>query len=306
MNGWVLVELGKEGQVVEWHRTKPEALVGIWETNEGRVRSVVEQFCTWIDGRQSPVTLLHGQLMVNGWSAVKVTPDAVKWQLRDKVMEWKRCRPEVLNGAWRCADGVWCSVIDGMCRFSDGSLSFPIKLSEGWLRLNTWTVTTLTWTVVTWQDNERTLEWRRPQLEDLSGVWWNTATVRVHVSDGVCSFSPESAPSPILLQEGRLCLNGWRVDQILQDQSVVVWQKGSETLRWFREGSTAESSSGHTQAKRKALSSGSECTLCLHATPEVALDPCGHVATCLACSAELSSCPVCRKQINKRLRVFFP
>ncbi|KAF4525547.1 hypothetical protein B566_EDAN012954 [Ephemera danica] len=38
----------------------------------------------------------------------------------------------------------------------------------------------------------------------------------------------------------------------------------------------------------------------------VVLLPCSHMATCIECSSQLSSCPICRTKINAYVRVFLP
>lgn len=46
------------------------------------------------------------------------------------------------------------------------------------------------------------------------------------------------------------------------------------------------------------------CVICLEEAQQTALDPCGHVCMCLACSAAVKDCPVCRAPIEKSLRIF--
>merc|ERR1712008_242049 len=36
------------------------------------------------------------------------------------------------------------------------------------------------------------------------------------------------------------------------------------------------------------------CVICLEGAQETALDPCGHICLCLACSAAVKNCPMCR------------
>jgi len=46
------------------------------------------------------------------------------------------------------------------------------------------------------------------------------------------------------------------------------------------------------------------CAVCWSKAPEVAFDPCGHVCACRQCAASLTSCPLCRGNISKRLRIY--
>jgi len=47
------------------------------------------------------------------------------------------------------------------------------------------------------------------------------------------------------------------------------------------------------------------CSVCWEASCSIAFN-CGHVCTCGRCSTGLTSCPVCRTKIKRRLRVYFP
>ncbi|KAF5398325.1 hypothetical protein PHET_08185 [Paragonimus heterotremus] len=47
------------------------------------------------------------------------------------------------------------------------------------------------------------------------------------------------------------------------------------------------------------------CCVCLNAVPDCALDPCGHVAMCYECAVGLTDCPVCRRHVQRVLRIYF-
>ncbi|KAF6775601.1 hypothetical protein AHF37_05449 [Paragonimus kellicotti] len=47
------------------------------------------------------------------------------------------------------------------------------------------------------------------------------------------------------------------------------------------------------------------CCVCLNAVPDCALDPCGHVAMCYNCAVGLTDCPVCRRHVQRVLRIYF-
>ncbi|KAA3671691.1 E3 ubiquitin-protein ligase RNF34, partial [Paragonimus westermani] len=47
------------------------------------------------------------------------------------------------------------------------------------------------------------------------------------------------------------------------------------------------------------------CCVCLNAVPDCALDPCGHVAMCYKCAVELTDCPLCRRHVQRVLRIYF-
>jgi baculoviral IAP repeat-containing protein 7/8 len=48
-----------------------------------------------------------------------------------------------------------------------------------------------------------------------------------------------------------------------------------------------------------------ECCICLQNVREIAFVPCGHTLCCRACSKKLKECPVCRKRVMRRLKIFF-
>ena len=47
-----------------------------------------------------------------------------------------------------------------------------------------------------------------------------------------------------------------------------------------------------------------DCVVCLEQPRTVVFLPCAHLCVCLACSAQLSSCPICRTHAQKTIRVF--
>lgn len=53
-----------------------------------------------------------------------------------------------------------------------------------------------------------------------------------------------------------------------------------------------------------AVMQDKECVVCMVATKTQLLRPCGHVCVCLACSAQLSNCPICRSQVVESIRAF--
>ena len=46
------------------------------------------------------------------------------------------------------------------------------------------------------------------------------------------------------------------------------------------------------------------CKICLKNEVRIVFDPCGHLATCTKCSLDLNECPICRRKINKKIRVY--
>ncbi|XP_060697267.1 E3 ubiquitin-protein ligase LRSAM1 isoform X2 [Hemiscyllium ocellatum] len=48
----------------------------------------------------------------------------------------------------------------------------------------------------------------------------------------------------------------------------------------------------------------SECVVCLERESQMIFLPCGHVCCCQTCGAELSTCPLCRKDIEQKIRIY--
>ena len=46
------------------------------------------------------------------------------------------------------------------------------------------------------------------------------------------------------------------------------------------------------------------CVIRMDAHPDTALVPCGHLQMCFACAASVHDCPICRKKIRIRLKIF--
>ena len=50
-----------------------------------------------------------------------------------------------------------------------------------------------------------------------------------------------------------------------------------------------------------------KCLICFENPLELALQPCGHVCTCQKCGSKLpGECPMCRKKIQRTLKIYFP
>jgi hypothetical protein len=46
------------------------------------------------------------------------------------------------------------------------------------------------------------------------------------------------------------------------------------------------------------------CVICLNKDKNVIFLPCAHFAACLECSMSLNNCPMCRSEIQARIRAF--
>jgi len=59
-----------------------------------------------------------------------------------------------------------------------------------------------------------------------------------------------------------------------------------------------------SSANSSSLQSRKLCIICMAASHEVALDPCGHICMCNGCAMKMDQCPICRRNIEKFLRIF--
>ena len=48
----------------------------------------------------------------------------------------------------------------------------------------------------------------------------------------------------------------------------------------------------------------SNCVVCHERAREVAFDPCGHFVCCSECGLRVSTCPLCRGTIERKLRIY--
>lgn len=47
-----------------------------------------------------------------------------------------------------------------------------------------------------------------------------------------------------------------------------------------------------------------ECIVCCAKPKNILLQPCNHVCACKECASKLSSCPVCRKAVTSKVKIF--
>jgi hypothetical protein len=58
------------------------------------------------------------------------------------------------------------------------------------------------------------------------------------------------------------------------------------------------------EAAKQEAAARDECVVCCDAARTTALAPCGHVCSCDDCAGDLQQCPICRRAIDDRLKVF--
>ena len=59
------------------------------------------------------------------------------------------------------------------------------------------------------------------------------------------------------------------------------------------------------QALRLPSKEADECVVCLDNRIDTAIIPCGHVCVCFECSSQIQKCPMCRRELEGRIQLYF-
>ena len=66
----------------------------------------------------------------------------------------------------------------------------------------------------------------------------------------------------------------------------------------------AERANAEAAKARAEKAATNECAICMDASCDVALVPCGHVCCCEGCARQLKECPSCRVDVEGTSRVY--
>lgn len=69
---------------------------------------------------------------------------------------------------------------------------------------------------------------------------------------------------------------------------------------------TGDAKVAQLQEKLTKMEDSLKCRICMDAQIDTVFCPCGHLVSCSVCAANVELCPICREQIQKAQRVFFP
>lgn len=61
-----------------------------------------------------------------------------------------------------------------------------------------------------------------------------------------------------------------------------------------------------TASASSSQDNAAECVICMDASTRVIFLPCGHLCCCINCSSDLTSCPMCRGTIERKIKVIQP
>lgn len=103
--------------------------------------------------------------------------------------------------------------------------------------------------------------------------------------------------------------------KLLQKYGIVVSEsesskiKSSMNTRLTSSGASSGNgaTSGHCSMPRQSPPSteNNQCTICMVNNRDLVLIPCGHIVVCSSCGAKINQCPICRKQIERSLKIFY-
>jgi len=93
--------------------------------------------------------------------------------------------------------------------------------------------------------------------------------------------------------------NKWFDDVVKQFPDYAEWAEElsapSASIKHFAE---------YVKKHKIGPTDKNKCCVCVDRSVQVAFVPCGHYNTCEKCSASLSTCPVCRRDIIMSLKIY--
>ncbi len=68
---------------------------------------------------------------------------------------------------------------------------------------------------------------------------------------------------------------------------------------------TVTRSVSHMEKEEKEISTENACKICYDKVADIVFQPCNHCASCGSCSVSLKTCPVCRRTIATKTKIYF-
>ena len=98
-----------------------------------------------------------------------------------------------------------------------------------------------------------------------------------------------------------------RHDQETDEEPVILWSSGISTIKNQSQGKTLAVYHLFDKWNESVFpkqDSRLKCKICMEGDIQTAFVPCGHAATCWSCNTRVDRCPVCRADINQRIRIY--
>ncbi|GAB0095661.1 hypothetical protein DMENIID0001_110660 [Sergentomyia squamirostris] len=92
-----------------------------------------------------------------------------------------------------------------------------------------------------------------------------------------------------------------------EDESVITTIENlniDSSITENRDGGLVLDLLNQAQIENENLKESKLCKICLSEDASMAFVPCGHFITCETCSSTVQTCPVCRKHIDKSIKIF--
>nr|CAD7586028.1 unnamed protein product [Timema genevievae] len=99
----------------------------------------------------------------------------------------------------------------------------------------------------------------------------------------------------------------WAGVTLAQDRAAILEAVNSFLEQLARQLAVPEDSGASAPTlEAEGTMSVAECAVCLDDTCEVIFVPCGHMCCCIKCAELMGQCPLCRADINQKVRVIQP
>ncbi|KAG5677768.1 hypothetical protein PVAND_007499 [Polypedilum vanderplanki] len=95
--------------------------------------------------------------------------------------------------------------------------------------------------------------------------------------------------------------NNERDDSDLEEDEACCSKKQVPTAP--QEITKSPTSSASSSSQEQAINNAVECVVCMDAQTRVIFLPCGHLCCCINCSKDLNQCPMCRGDIERKIKV---
>lgn len=102
----------------------------------------------------------------------------------------------------------------------------------------------------------------------------------------------------VKLMKGQKFINSMRLNLLynIQDDDIIKQQSKPQSVH--------SANIDESVAKEKE-NDNKLCKICFERNCDIVIIPCGHIATCLKCSENVYSCPICRTDFDTIFKIYF-